>query len=388
MFLRGEASKTRVWLVFLLSLIGMTLIPIFEDMVYDNSRLLQAMQHIQNTPHARLSIWQGALNAALSTHPWIGNGMGTFKDVYLQYRLPGDPASGFHAHNDSLHILVELGALGVMLFGVLVGYLVRLLYGVCKHRDQVHILPAALVIFCIGMAMVTPVILLPCVSIVLGVAILDLRSLRVDQKVISVPKIAQQILILFFVALGCLTVQSGLERYSLFKMNEALFKGDLAGFVGGIDQVDQWSFGVNPGVPIMRASTLLGLYDTYMIDDEKRPYALDEVEGYLKQAKNRSPYNPEILFYEGEVALRRGDEKAAREKWQSVLAIDPRYLRARMRLASLIKDEEERYVLLRDGVAYRYWKQDPKTFYKALLPMAQNRDDDDVVEYLNQHMAW
>ncbi len=62
----------------------------------------------------RLGYWRGALRAA-ALHPVLGGGAGTFADRYVALK---DPQAGEtkHAHCDYLEILVEEGAVGLLLF--------------------------------------------------------------------------------------------------------------------------------------------------------------------------------------------------------------------------------------------------------------------------------
>ncbi len=65
------------------------------------------------TTMKRIPIWQGAIHTAMSERPIIGTGIGTYKDVYLKNKRAEDPSAGLHAHNDILHIWVEMGGNGV-----------------------------------------------------------------------------------------------------------------------------------------------------------------------------------------------------------------------------------------------------------------------------------
>jgi O-antigen ligase len=72
-------------------------------------RRLLSMFDIGETPRARL--WLSSLRI-LGDHPWIGGGLGSFKALFAEYRLPGEYMSTAHPHNDLLNVLVETGIPG------------------------------------------------------------------------------------------------------------------------------------------------------------------------------------------------------------------------------------------------------------------------------------
>jgi hypothetical protein len=51
--------------------------------------------------------------------PWLGHGAGIFSLLYPQYRLPGEISSGKFAHNDYLHIWLEMGLPALLLLAAL-----------------------------------------------------------------------------------------------------------------------------------------------------------------------------------------------------------------------------------------------------------------------------
>ncbi len=74
----------------------------------------------QGTLHGRTAIWAGGLRS-FSMHPFLGVGAGAFAqgvDPLLFYPVAG---YGYVAHNTFVSVLVELGAVGVLIFLALLG---------------------------------------------------------------------------------------------------------------------------------------------------------------------------------------------------------------------------------------------------------------------------
>ncbi|MBD3308073.1 tetratricopeptide repeat protein, partial [candidate division KSB3 bacterium] len=64
----------------------------------------------------RLPLWKSALHLVKEFPLW-GSGLGTFEYVFLRYRPPEIPQGrhAFHAHNDYLELLIEMGIPGLLL---------------------------------------------------------------------------------------------------------------------------------------------------------------------------------------------------------------------------------------------------------------------------------
>lgn len=71
-------------------------------------------------PGGRLFIWKHSLEV-IADHPWLGVGMGNFKDAYAAKLPEGTPDNRFyaHAHNDALNVAAISGVPGLVLFGAL-----------------------------------------------------------------------------------------------------------------------------------------------------------------------------------------------------------------------------------------------------------------------------
>ncbi len=66
------------------------------------------------TLHNRLPIWQASWQLFVDA-PWLGNGLGTFYDLYPSVRTEMT-TGGHHVHNDYLELLIEGGIVLLMLF--------------------------------------------------------------------------------------------------------------------------------------------------------------------------------------------------------------------------------------------------------------------------------
>ena len=71
----------------------------------------------------RSTIWRTTSQAIDATFP-VGTGLGTFEPVYRQYEDPAAVTTEYvnHAHNDYLELVLELGAAGLVLMALFVGW--------------------------------------------------------------------------------------------------------------------------------------------------------------------------------------------------------------------------------------------------------------------------
>jgi O-antigen ligase len=51
----------------------------------------------------------------IKTHPWLGQGLGSFKWTFPAYETLAPDTPAVYAHNDYLQVLAELGLLGLIL---------------------------------------------------------------------------------------------------------------------------------------------------------------------------------------------------------------------------------------------------------------------------------
>ncbi len=79
---------------------------------------LAARPESERDPAQRLLLWGSTLRL-IREMPWHGVGPGNFWQAFARYRDPRDASAGFHAHNDYLELLAELGWPGLGLLAVL-----------------------------------------------------------------------------------------------------------------------------------------------------------------------------------------------------------------------------------------------------------------------------
>jgi putative inorganic carbon (HCO3(-)) transporter len=69
--------------------------------------------------------WQAAINM-IKAHPLLGVGVNSFSINYDRYKIPGDPFSGWYAHNTYLHFAADIGLIGLAaLFLVLINIILN-----------------------------------------------------------------------------------------------------------------------------------------------------------------------------------------------------------------------------------------------------------------------
>lgn len=113
----GKPLKTTLPVVFLfLGAVGAVTLPMASRMAE-----LSPDSEEQGTIQVRKLIWQGAF-AVFTDSPFIGHGPGSFQILYPEHRNPyysvlGVSHNTLHAHCEYLEILVDIGLLGLILWG-------------------------------------------------------------------------------------------------------------------------------------------------------------------------------------------------------------------------------------------------------------------------------
>ena len=359
----------------------MIIVPIlYQTIVTSNGQVGHSIIPDIHSANTRLAIWQGAIQTIFSTHPLIGNGIGTYKEVYLQYRLPADKSSGNHAHNDFLHIWVEMGIAGLIIFTIGVIGFFKALRQIIINSDFQSILSASIILFCGGMAMVTPIIFLSPVIFIVALCLVSLMPKNTRQ--FKYGDYLRQILMVILVFICLLTARNFAESLMSDKAKSAMDRGDFKEFLLTVDGLDKISFGLSPAVPIYRVSSLLAMYDGGLLPNDQKSKALDEMTTYIDDAEYRNPYNSEILYYRGEVAMRSGNKAEAIKYWQDTIALDPSYVVARMKLINLSENQDDKMALIREGIGLKYWQQNPIKFYATALIEAEKLEDKDLILFI------
>ena len=334
-----------------------------------------------NSIWSRFNIWRGIVDAIISTNPIIGNGIGTFKDVYLHYRLPADRASGLHGHNDVLHLVLEMGMIVILPLGILA---VMVIVNFCQNHKQ-RILPFALLSFIAGCGMVTSITLLPSLLLLTAIFLVDMKE-NDKEKIVNVGHVGHQGIALCFIILMGIQIYSGIERSIRIGLKEAGEQANLENFRNDVNMLDVISLGHHPAVPIFQTSLLLNLWDANLISAEKKD-VMAELNGYVDRAEELNAWNVETLYYRGEILKREGKLDDATALWRKALEIDPTYITVRFALADHMLDDDELYDLLKDGLHLKYWKQNPQKLFGMIMVEAKKNSDTKTYEKAEKRLT-
>jgi O-antigen ligase len=377
--LRSKASIFKIILLAATSYGFVFLYGVFQD----QTAALSSLSSLHQPSTDRWLLWQTAIEAGLNNKIWTGGGIGMFREIFkIEYMRVIDQAAnvtGFHAHNDLLHLWVEIGLIGLAFVLGIAMVIAKYCFSAFKGNQAPY---AMIILYCGMMGMVTPVILLPAVMVILAVSI---GRISCRQQSISIP-FAKEALSVFLVILMILAAQSAFDKHYLRSIKTAIADNDIVNVIETIDRLDFVSMRLNPSVPIIRASSLMALYDQNVIDPNQKENALSEIKHYVDDARRRNPYNVEVDYYEGELVLRHDKKQKAENFFETALAKDPTYISARLALSKTMTDKDAAYDLLKDGLNYSYWKQNPMTLYAELFVMATQRNDKDMLKKLRPLM--
>ena len=157
---------------------------------------------------------------------------------------------------------------------------------------------------------------------------------------------------------------NGWVAYNAHKIRLSLNADALDQMLYHVDRLDQASLNLHPSAPIYRVSMMLALISEGVITPDQKNQAIKEMQRYLDDANRRNPHNPENLFYQGMILEQQGDLDGAEKLWEDALSLDPSYLSARIKLMQHHQNDQNRMLeLITEGLAIRYWKQDPMQFY-------------------------
>ena len=82
----------------------------------------------------RVAHWQAALRMA-TDRPWLGFGLGSYEEIYDDYRLANWPESLGHAHNFYLNMLAETGIIGFFAYIALTLLILKWSWQAREHPD-------------------------------------------------------------------------------------------------------------------------------------------------------------------------------------------------------------------------------------------------------------
>ncbi len=377
MYINYMPKKEILLKVMLLSMGGVAIF-LSVKMFVSAEMFSQTLNIHSGSAGPRFNIWRGVVDAIQSTNPVFGNGIGTFKDVYTHYRLPTDPASGLHGHNDILHLILEMGLLVLIPFTILAFTVVKSFVVAREENKSRLLLPLSLFVFIAGCAMFTTVILLPSLWLITGIILIDYMKHDGENAVVK-KTYMNKIAIVCLIVLIALQAQKIVETRTMIDLKNASNQSDLNDFRAQINKMDMVSMGSHPVVPIFQASLLMSLWDAKMITAPQSD-VVSELNGYLDQSKSLNPWNVETLYYRGHVLKREGDIAGATSAWENVLKIDPSYVSARIDLVNYMTRTEDAYIILKSGLYLKYWKQNPQKLFGMIMVEAKKQGDTETYE--------
>ena len=104
-----------------------------HDNVLSRMATVTQTSSIEAFGSGRHLLWQPAWQIYLD-HPFLGSGLNTFRFLHAQYKDPLSNELGYFVHNDFLQYLIELGPLGLLLFLVFTGIIVKRLFCLIQKR--------------------------------------------------------------------------------------------------------------------------------------------------------------------------------------------------------------------------------------------------------------
>ena len=108
-----------------ISLAGMSIVLVLVSLWIGVEPVAARFEMLEASYLGRQGIWMDTLEI-IKSHPWLGTGLGSFRDVYTQHQTVYLNRIVNHAHNDYLEFAVELGVTGaVLVFGLIGGVLWR-----------------------------------------------------------------------------------------------------------------------------------------------------------------------------------------------------------------------------------------------------------------------
>lgn len=375
-----------------LKIVGCVILPllcltVWAMNVYSDNRIMDTDRgFLTSRDGERLHIWRGSLDAALAQNPVIGSGGGTYSSAYAAYRLDGDVSSGLHAHNDVIHLFVELGATGLLILlfmavGAVMGFAGALRGNENVRHPALAVTAFASLLFMAACAQLTTVFLLVPAMIYAGICLAVLVPFC-RSRCFKIPHWHRYILIVLMAGIGLIVLQNTAIRATGLAMRADIDKGDLPSALAKNDLIDRLGLGMHPAVPAFRASALLGMLEAGLVDSAQEEAAFAEVQRYIDEAKRRNPVNPEIYYYQGQLEKSRGNAAAALHNYRRALSLDSRYLSARMALAEAIAATDPAGALdvLKEGIMYSYWMQDPLPYLSYTIMLATVQGEPETAE--------
>ncbi len=372
---------------------------------------LEALSDPYSAGSDRFLIWQQSLNMALSK-PLEGFGLGTYWQFWPQWRDPADGTSGFWAHNDFLHLWVEGGLIAVVLLLLVHVLVARAVWQIVKSSKRSESEKVESVVLFAGLLAVAihaqftfnyynlPILIMLSLMLArisriwLDSAACEVRRLSVGAARFAIPA-ATFFAIIYF----------GMTGWS-----QVVFENAIKLMRSGQFQEAEQQF--------VRAQSLWGgpdmFYYTHGLLKEQqfvatpaenvvvRQQFFAEGMALFERAINISSVRPVPYFLRARLRVQAAE--LAGESWladaesdfKQALAVDPRYIEARVTLANIYavtNRQGEADALLEQGSAQLYNFDTPSllTYYQMLIQARLRAGDvvaiNEVVERYNQVRA-
>ncbi|KPK69897.1 hypothetical protein AMJ82_04335 [candidate division TA06 bacterium SM23_40] len=373
--------------------------------------------------YKRLDIWQQSLRT-FTTAPLFGVGPRNYAAAARQFSFPVDGAVGRYAHsaqiahNEFMHVGVELGVVGFALFT----WVIVLFLGVMRRVRRLEVDPAttpfvvgstAGVMALLVHALFDNVLYLPGNALIFFLLLGALAGLMSGSRYWRWEFQPSRVRTLY-VAIALLLVAQGIVRPAIAtvlsgRAGEALRKGshdraiaalerarlvapgdaNLAGALGGLYELsfietrraaDIWSSFIMYEKAIL-ADRLEPRYETALADMLVRrcgfadPETADAILGHRERAVGLDPHNPFLRLDLAEAHVERGELRQAVAAVQSALALEPNFPGAHIRLAQLYEEQGE------PSLALEHYHQALAVPIGELRPHAMNGYELRLLEY-------
>lgn len=339
---------------------------------------VERLLEMQGIGAQRTLIWEGAL-ALIRDHFPLGTGFGTFYLYYPQYRLPAEIySSGYMAHSDPLQFAAETGIAAPALFYAFLLFAVLRMARSWRARRESLLLA---VFFGLG-AMIThshmdfdlytPSILALSAPL-LGwwlrqTALPAAAAGQAPMDNIRFAMLALPVLAALFVLQGFLR-----SEYHATVAQKEMIAGRMADFAADIEKSNRAGWGWNARPYLMAAAIPLGILEMGAPPEEKAAL-IKKAESLLGRAADKNPRSATVPYLRARLALATEDKPAAQEYFRQALSLVPQHLSARKELADILP-ENESYELLKDGLKWRYGRDNAPEYYAFVAALATARGD-------------
>lgn len=355
-----------------------------------HTRIISEHQHNPYT-YSRLEIWKSSVQRAMD-HP-AGVGLGIYKYTSQQYPTPIEGVVARYgtraqtAHNEYLHMTVELGLAGLVVFLWGTACMGRAFYGslaVSSSAEERGMLSglAGGMLGILSHAVVDSTFHAPAIVLLLilfgglGLAVRRLSRHR-DWKMtysMSATRFAVVGLCVIALLMSVLTVRPALAWYALLDSQQSMREGNVEGSLARLDWVEILAPGnatyqdaiafaalhqyrlsgemawaqkaIAAATQAAALNPLEGRYPSHrgliykavaqrVSDGKTTRWALEEARTSFKDAIERDPYSPLNYVEHAKILVALGEPHAARTGLLHAVALEPNYLPARQGLARL-----------------------------------------------------